>query len=67
MLAPAKVNLYLEVVGKRPDGYHEISRLNLLTPTSYLGSRRFTWVPPAYANRCVFGMMRGGLLEASIS
>src|SRR5947209_20183331 len=23
--APAKVNLYLEVLGKRPDGYHEIA------------------------------------------
>src|SRR3954454_556591 len=25
--APAKVNLYLEVLGKRPDGYHEINTL----------------------------------------
>src|SRR5947208_13569860 len=25
--APAKVNLYLEVLGKRPDGYHEIASL----------------------------------------
>jgi 4-diphosphocytidyl-2-C-methyl-D-erythritol kinase len=25
--APAKVNLFLEVVGKRPDGYHEIATL----------------------------------------
>jgi hypothetical protein len=24
ILAPAKINLYLEVVGKRPDGYHEL-------------------------------------------
>ena len=24
ILAPAKLNLYLEVLGKRPDGYHEI-------------------------------------------
>jgi len=24
LLAPAKVNLFLEVLGKRPDGYHEI-------------------------------------------
>jgi len=32
-LAPAKINLYLRVVGKRPDGYHEIEtifeRINL--------------------------------------
>jgi len=26
-LAPAKLNLYLEVVGKRPDGYHELATL----------------------------------------
>ena len=24
ILAPAKLNLYLEIVGKRPDGYHEL-------------------------------------------
>lgn len=27
ILAPAKVNLFLEVLGKRPDGYHEIDTL----------------------------------------
>jgi len=27
MRAPAKVNLFLEVLGKRPDGYHEIATL----------------------------------------
>ncbi len=30
-LAPAKVNLYLEVLGKRPDGYHEIETLMVAT------------------------------------
>ncbi len=29
LLAPAKVNLFLEVLGKRPDGYHEIATLML--------------------------------------
>jgi 4-diphosphocytidyl-2-C-methyl-D-erythritol kinase len=29
ILAPAKINLYLEVLGKRPDGYHEIETLIL--------------------------------------
>lgn len=29
ILAPAKVNLFLEVLGKRPDGYHEIATLML--------------------------------------
>ncbi len=28
-LAPAKINLWLEVIGKRPDGYHELSSLML--------------------------------------
>ena len=27
VLSPAKVNLHLEVLGKRPDGYHEIQTL----------------------------------------
>ena len=27
--APAKVNLFLEVLGKRPDGYHEVETLIL--------------------------------------
>ena len=29
VLAPAKVNLFLEVLGKRPDGYHEVATLML--------------------------------------
>jgi 4-diphosphocytidyl-2-C-methyl-D-erythritol kinase len=29
VLAPAKINLYLEVLGKRPDGYHDIETLIL--------------------------------------
>ena len=27
--APAKVNLFLEIFGKRPDGYHEVATLML--------------------------------------
>lgn len=30
LLSPAKINLYLKVTGKRPDGYHEL--LTLMTP-----------------------------------
>jgi 4-diphosphocytidyl-2-C-methyl-D-erythritol kinase len=27
VLAPAKLNLFLEVLGRRPDGYHEVETL----------------------------------------
>lgn len=37
-----------------PDAYREIKRVPLLKPTSYLGTRRLAWVPPSYANRCIF-------------
>jgi len=25
LIAPAKINLYLEILGARPDGYHELA------------------------------------------
>ncbi len=31
VLAPAKLNLFLEVLGKRPDGYHELETLMVAT------------------------------------
>jgi len=27
LIAPAKINLYLEIIGDRPDGYHELAML----------------------------------------
>ncbi|WP_373529827.1 4-(cytidine 5'-diphospho)-2-C-methyl-D-erythritol kinase [Nostoc sp.] len=27
LIAPAKINLYLEIIGERPDGYHELSMI----------------------------------------
>ena len=33
LLAPAKVNLYLEVLGRRPDGYHDLRML--MAPVSW--------------------------------
>ncbi len=33
--APAKINLTLRIVGKRPDGYHDISSLFVLVPGLY--------------------------------
>ena len=32
LLSPAKVNLFLRILGKRPDGYHEIQ--SILQPVS---------------------------------
>ena len=29
--APAKINLFLEILGKRPDGYHELETVMLRT------------------------------------
>lgn len=38
--APAKINLHLEVLGKRPDGFHEIE--TLIAPISRFDSLSFT-------------------------
>jgi outer membrane protein assembly factor BamB len=50
-----------------PAGYREISRVHLLKPTSVLGPRRFTWVPPVYANRCIFARNDEELICASLA
>jgi outer membrane protein assembly factor BamB len=50
-----------------PDGYHEISRVHLLIPTSVLGTRRLAWVPPVYVNRCVFARNDEELVCASLA
>ena len=31
LLSPSKINLYLEVLGRRDDGYHEIASIAVLT------------------------------------
>ena len=49
-----------------PGGYREISRVHLLKPTSVLGSRRFVWAPPVYANRHVFVRNDEELICASL-
>ena len=36
---PAKLNLFLEVLGRRDDGYHEIE--TLMTPVSLFDTLRF--------------------------
>jgi len=50
-----------------PEGYREISRVHLLKPTSVLGPRRFAWIPPTYANRCVFVRNDEELVCASLA
>jgi outer membrane protein assembly factor BamB len=50
-----------------PGGYHEISRVHLLEPTSILGARKFAWTPPAYANRRVFARNDEELVCASLA
>ncbi len=36
--APAKVNLFFEILGKRPDGYHDVE--TLVAPISLYDRRR---------------------------
>jgi outer membrane protein assembly factor BamB len=49
------------------NSYQEISRFHLLEPTSEFGTRRMAWVPPAYANRCVFARNDKELVCASLA
>jgi outer membrane protein assembly factor BamB len=50
-----------------PGGYREISRVHLLEPTSILFTRKFAWVPPVYANRCVFARNDEEMVCASLA
>ncbi len=50
-----------------PGGYREISRVHLLRPTSDLGTRKFAWIPPVYANRHVFARNDEELVCASLA
>jgi outer membrane protein assembly factor BamB len=50
-----------------PDGYHELSRVHLLKPTSDLMQRKLAWVPPVYVNRCVFARNDEELICASLA
>lgn len=36
------------------DGYHELSRANLIEPTHAVGNRTLVWSHPAFANRSVY-------------
>lgn len=48
-------------------GYQELSRAALLKPTYPFGGRNVAWVPPAYANRCVFARSDRELVCASLA
>jgi len=50
ILSPAKVNLYLEVVGKRPDGYHDIR--SLMCPVSLYDTVRIRMGGDSITLRC---------------
>ena len=50
-----------------PDGYRELSRVHLLEPTSFLGTRKFAWIPPAFANRQIFARNDEELVCASLA
>ncbi len=50
-----------------PDGYRELGRVHLLTPTSVLGPRRLAWTPPVYANRHIFARNDTELICASLA
>jgi outer membrane protein assembly factor BamB len=38
----------------KPEGYQELGRAHLIEPTSHFSGKKLAWVPPAYANSCVF-------------
>ncbi|MSU58668.1 MAG: hypothetical protein EXS35_10910 [Pedosphaera sp.] len=50
-----------------PGGYRELSRVHLLKPTSVLGARKLAWVPPVFANHCVFARNDEELICASLA
>jgi outer membrane protein assembly factor BamB len=50
-----------------PGGYREFGRARLLEPTSPLGSRKYVWTPPAYANGCVFARNDEEVVCASLA
>src|SRR5205085_12221492 len=48
--APAKVNLFLEVLGRRPDGYHELA--TLMVAVSLYDTLEFREGPPGAVRLC---------------
>lgn len=50
-----------------PQGYREISRAHVFEPTTPLGTNRFVWTPPAYANGHIFARNDKELVCASLA
>lgn len=54
-----------------PDGYHELSRTTLITPTAQSGNRRelgaINWSHPAYANRHIIARNDEEVISASLA
>lgn len=50
-----------------PNGYEELSRAQLLEPTSIFSGKLMAWVPPSYANRHVFARNDKELVCASLA
>src|SRR3954454_21663602 len=60
VLAPAKVNLYLHVVGRRPDGYHLLDSLVAFAD----GADRVEGSPAELLSLAVAGPEAGALADA---
>ena len=54
-----------------PDGYHELSRTQLIAPTSPAGNRRelrgVNWSHPAYANKRIYARNDEEIISASLA
>ena len=50
ILSPAKINLFLQVTGKRPDGYHEL--VTLMSCISLYDVMTFDFETPGISVRC---------------
>ena len=54
----AKVNLYLDIIGKRPDGYHEL--VTLMCPVGLFDTLRLTFQTPGITVSCDHPDVPGG-------
>ncbi len=62
VLAPAKLNLYLEVLGRRADGFHELE--TLMTPVRIFDALR--WTPTPAGQSPAFSLAYDGSTPADI-